>query len=151
MKATASNNADKMIRAHTAQHFAYSVQHEWSAKVTVKQVVISNKDVADSQQCKDLIKSAQRLAPLGGIFHLAMVLKDTLFAHIVSPSAQHPGNCMLLPAAEIPFGHQSACTFWSVFGTAYCIGGDISCGVLRRRDRNEAGRAGASVAQHNGL
>ena len=60
------------------------------------QVIISNKDVADSQQCKDLIKSAQRLAPLGGIFHLAMVLKDTLFAHIVSSSAPVPCICWLL-------------------------------------------------------
>lgn len=42
-------------------------------------VVVSNKNIADAQQTTELIKECQQLGPLGGVFHLAMVLRDCLF------------------------------------------------------------------------
>src|SRR5262249_40901217 len=43
------------------------------------QVVISNLNVADESETIQLIKQCQELGPLGGVFHLAMVLRDCLF------------------------------------------------------------------------
>lgn len=37
------------------------------------------KDVSDMEQAKELIDYAASFAPVGGVFHLAMVLKDALF------------------------------------------------------------------------
>jgi len=42
-------------------------------------VVVSNMNVADEEQSAKLIKQCQELGPLGGVFHLAMVLRDCLF------------------------------------------------------------------------
>lgn len=56
-----------------------------------QQVVISSLDVSVTQQARDLIRLAQRMGPLAGIFHLAMVLNDRLFPNMVgSPGPAHP-------------------------------------------------------------
>lgn len=46
-------------------------------------MVISSLDVSVTQQARDLFKLAQRMGPLGGVFHLAMVLSDRLFPNMV--------------------------------------------------------------------
>lgn len=40
---------------------------------------ISNLDISDEAQTYQLIKEAQEMGPVGGIFNLGMVLRDTLF------------------------------------------------------------------------
>ena len=40
------------------------------------QVAVSTLDVAKAQEAEDLIDQAASAAPLGGIFHLAMTIKD---------------------------------------------------------------------------
>lgn len=42
-------------------------------------VIVSTVDVATKQGCEDLIHHALRLGPVGGIFNLAVVLRDGLF------------------------------------------------------------------------
>jgi fatty acid synthase len=42
-------------------------------------VVVSNLNIGHEDQCEKLIKQCQELGPLGGVFHLAMVLRDCLF------------------------------------------------------------------------
>ena len=39
-------------------------------------MLISTKDITTQTGAEDLIKEAQTLAPVGGLFHLAMVLRD---------------------------------------------------------------------------
>ena len=51
------------------------------------QVVISSLDVSVTQQAFDLFKLAQRMGPLGGVVHLAMVLSDRLFPNMVRSRA----------------------------------------------------------------
>ena len=41
-----------------------------------KQVEVSTLDVADMGETKQIVRIAEGLAPVGGIFHLAMVLQD---------------------------------------------------------------------------
>ena len=42
-------------------------------------VFVRTDDVSDTNQAKDLVSFAQTLGPVGGVFNLAMVLKDALF------------------------------------------------------------------------
>lgn len=41
--------------------------------------IISTKDVVKENDCIDLLKTANKLGPLHGIFNLALILKDALF------------------------------------------------------------------------
>jgi len=45
------------------------------------QVKLSTKDVGTNEGAQAIIKEAQSLGKLGGIFHLAMVLRDSLFVN----------------------------------------------------------------------
>lgn len=40
------------------------------------QVEVSKLDVADLGETKQIIAMAEKMAPVGGIFHLAMILQD---------------------------------------------------------------------------
>lgn len=42
-------------------------------------VLVSTLNIADDAEAEQLIKQAEENGPLGGIFHLAMVLRDCLF------------------------------------------------------------------------
>ncbi|XP_057319878.1 fatty acid synthase-like [Microplitis mediator] len=45
----------------------------------VKVEIIAGKNAANRQECEDIIKAAENLAPVDGIFNLAVILKDSLF------------------------------------------------------------------------
>ena len=47
-------------------------------------VVASTNDVGKEDGAKALLKEAQALGPLGGIFHLAVVLRDSLFENLTT-------------------------------------------------------------------
>ncbi|XP_066519867.1 fatty acid synthase [Hoplias malabaricus] len=48
------------------------------------QVLVSTSDVSSLEGAEHLIKEASRLGPVGGIFHLAMVLKDGMLENLTS-------------------------------------------------------------------
>ena len=48
------------------------------------QVEVSKLDVADMEEAKGVVALAQKQAPVGGIFHLAMILQDRWMANQVS-------------------------------------------------------------------
>ena len=48
------------------------------------QVEVSKLDVADMEEAKGVVALAQKQAPIGGIFHLAMILQDRWMANQVS-------------------------------------------------------------------
>ena len=52
-----------------------TIQMLQSEGVTVE---VSTLDVAVRSQAEQLISDCERLAPIGGIFHLAMILEDRL-------------------------------------------------------------------------
>ena len=47
------------------------------------QVEVSQLDVADAGEARKLVALASSLAPLAGVFHLAMVLKDIALVNMV--------------------------------------------------------------------
>jgi hypothetical protein len=65
-------------------------------------VEVSKLDVAVREQAQQLVADCQRLAPIGGIFHLAMILEDRLIFKHVSPSAYQQLD-RHLPLALCPF------------------------------------------------
>ncbi len=62
----------------------------WSAHMCLDgvladlQVEVSKLDVADMEEAKGVVALAQKQAPIGGIFHLAMILQDRWMANQVS-------------------------------------------------------------------
>ncbi|XP_077862291.1 fatty acid synthase-like, partial [Saccoglossus kowalevskii] len=64
-------------------------------------VVISTIDITESDGAEKLIKDSSQMAPIGGLFHLAMVMKDGLFENQTSESfqsvcaAKYIGTCNL--------------------------------------------------------
>jgi hypothetical protein len=61
-----------------------TIQMLQSEGVTVE---VSKLDVAVKEQAQQLVADCQRLAPIGGIFHLAMILEDRLILKHVCPPA----------------------------------------------------------------
>lgn len=53
----------------------------------VLQVEVSKLDVADMEEAKGVVALAEKQAPVGGIFHLAMILQDRWMANQVWPLA----------------------------------------------------------------
>ncbi len=51
-------------------------------------VLVSSLDIAHKNQSFQLIAKCQEMGPLGGIFHLAMVLRDSLFENQTVKSFQ---------------------------------------------------------------
>ena len=51
----------------------------------VLQVEVSKLDVADMEEAKGVVALAEKQAPVGGIFHLAMILQDRWMANQVWP------------------------------------------------------------------
>ena len=49
------------------------------------QFKVSTLDVSIPEEAEQIVKLAESLAPLGGIFHLAMVLTDKLIPNQVNP------------------------------------------------------------------
>ena len=49
------------------------------------QVEVSKLDVADMEEAKGVVALAAKQAPVGGIFHLAMILQDRWMANQVWP------------------------------------------------------------------
>ncbi len=49
------------------------------------QVAVSTLDVADLDEAHALIKLANGQAPVGGVFHLAMILSDRFMTNQVQP------------------------------------------------------------------
>ena len=56
--------------------------------VAPKQVEVSTLDVADMGETKQIVGIAEGLAPVGGIFHLAMVLQDRWLSNQVHTCAR---------------------------------------------------------------
>ncbi len=50
---------------------------------SVMQVVISTLDVTTMEAAEQLIKEAALMAPVGGVFHLAMLMNDALLVNMV--------------------------------------------------------------------
>ena len=60
------------------------------------QVEVSKLDVANLEEAKGVVALAQKQAPVGGIFHLAMILQDRWMANqvsLVSPAAVQALPC----------------------------------------------------------
>ena len=49
------------------------------------QVEVSTLDVADMEETRAIVGLAEKMAPVGGIFHLAMVLQDRWLSNQVTP------------------------------------------------------------------
>lgn len=64
-----------------------AIQVLQSVGVTVE---VSLLDCGDREEAGKLLDDCQRLAPLGGIFHLAMVLEDRLLMNHVCKPASTP-------------------------------------------------------------
>ena len=58
------------------------------------QVEVSKLDVADLGETKQIIAMAEKMAPVGGIFHLAMILQDRWMSNQVHPL---PIGCHTIP------------------------------------------------------
>ena len=57
------------------------------------QFQVSLLDVADPVECNQIIMQAEQMAPVGGIFHLAMTLNDKLLSNQVSLPAIDESEC----------------------------------------------------------
>ncbi len=42
-------------------------------------VLVSTKNISQEAECRQLLEECLEMGPLGGVFHLAMVLRDCLF------------------------------------------------------------------------
>ena len=63
-----------------------TIQTLQSEGVTVE---VSLLDCGDRAECAQLVADCERLAPLGGVYHLAMVLEDRLLLkHVRAPASQ---------------------------------------------------------------
>ncbi len=51
---------------------------------------VSKLDVADMEEAKGVVALAEKQAPVGGIFHLAMILQDRWMANQVRPPRPMP-------------------------------------------------------------
>ena len=60
--------------------------------VTILQVEVSMLDVAELSQAHELILHANSQAPIGGVFHLAMVLQDRFLVNQVSADPHDARN-----------------------------------------------------------
>ena len=61
-----------------------TIQMLQSEGVTVE---VSKLDVAVRSEAEQLVSECERLAPIGGIFHLAMILEDRLILKHVCPGS----------------------------------------------------------------
>ena len=69
-------------------HVAIQSKREGAqGKDYVLQVEVSKLDVADMEEAKGVVALAQKQAPVGGIFHLAMILQDRWMANQVTEQA----------------------------------------------------------------
>lgn len=59
------------------------------------QVEVTTLDVADLDETRQIMCLADSLAPVGGVFHLAMILQDRWLANQVRP--HHSAHTMLHP------------------------------------------------------
>lgn len=72
------------------------------------QFQVSLLDVADPDECEQVLHLAESFAPIGGIFHLAMTLNDKLLSNQVR-------NFYFLRSLHITAGQ---ILIWSVFSNA---------------------------------
>lgn len=56
------------------------------------QVVVSKLNVANQDETAQLIKLCQELGPVGGVFHLALVLRDGLFENLTVDDFKEASN-----------------------------------------------------------
>jgi len=67
--------------------------------VISSQVEVSRLDVADMEEAKGIVALAEKQAPVGGIYHLAMILQDRWMANQVTCNFSKPccnAHCVLL-------------------------------------------------------
>ena len=70
------------------------------------QVEVSTLDVANMEEAKGIVALAEKQAPVGGIYHLAMILQDRWMANQVTCIFSKPccnAHCVLLKWAASPF------------------------------------------------
>ncbi len=56
----------------------------YRSRVISSQVEVSTLDVADMEEAKGIVSLAEKQAPVGGIYHLAMILQDRWMANQVT-------------------------------------------------------------------
>lgn len=94
-------------------HFCVDADVCWHAPGACTQVEVSTLDVADLDQTHALIKLADSQAPVGGIFHLAMILSDRFMTNQVHTPCPH-------------------LTFHPLSNHCNCVRGILSCDKLFR-------------------
>ncbi|CAL8264094.1 unnamed protein product [Arctogadus glacialis] len=60
----------------------YQARRVWEWRSQGVEVLVSTSDVATEEGAEALVTEARRLGPLGGVFHLAMVLKDGMLENL---------------------------------------------------------------------
>ena len=66
-------------------------------------VEVSLLDCGDREEAVQLLADCERIAPLAGIFHLAMVLEDRLIMnHVSSPACSLLFLLFLIPFSSLP-------------------------------------------------
>ena len=73
--------------------------------------MVSTLNVADLSETQELVKQAIAMAPVGGVFHLAMVLNDGLLTNMVLPD---PIVYSVPPALKVPSSCGMKCRLLSL-------------------------------------
>lgn len=70
-----------VLTSRSGAHTGYQAYRRQTWEDLGVQVVVTQTDVSDAVAVESLIDAAEEMAPVGGIFHLAMVLGDALLAN----------------------------------------------------------------------
>ena len=88
------------------------------------EVCVSTGDIARLQNAISVIKQAQELAPVGGIFHLAMVLADGLMENQTVENFQKVANPKVLGTVYLDMASRQLCSqsldWFVVFSSVSC-------------------------------
>jgi len=120
-------------------------------------LVVSNADVVNRAGCEQLVKEAQAAGPIGGIFNLAMVLRDAMLPQQTAETYQQcaaPKVTATQLLNELTINLKPALDYFVVFSSTSCGRGNVgqsnygfANSVMERivEQRRRAGQAGMAV------
>lgn len=95
---------------------------EWRAKGV--EVLVSTSDVSTLRGAEQLISEAQKLGPVGGVFHLAMVLRDGMLENLTSEHFMEVNKPKYDGTLNLDKVTRNSCTELSYF----VVFSSVSCG-----------------------
>lgn len=87
-------------------------------------VIVSGKDASKKDECMEILKVANRLAPVAGIFNLAVVLKDSIFENQTVESFEESFRPKAWSTRLLDELSRKYCPKLEIF----CVFSSVSCG-----------------------